>query len=242
LGHNDRIVSSTLLNIFNASSEYAKIMKIINLDNIEPKTISNIIFDWGGVITNIDNQATIKAFTELGHNYFDEFFTQSDHEALFGKLEKGLIDPAEFYTEIRGVIGRNLSDNVIKKAWCEMLLDTPVERIEILKRLREKYSTYLLSNTNRIHAEFYNAYLGKTYNINYRTLFKKAYYSYEMGMRKPDSDIFDSVLKHENLDPQRTLFIDDTEANIAAASTFGIIALHLTKENTIEKIFKKWVE
>jgi glucose-1-phosphatase len=217
-------------------------MKIINLDNIDKKSISNIVFDWGGVITNLNIMETVKAFSNLGLASFESVNLMDHQDDFFGKLEKGLIDPEEFYNEFRKYFETSISNTVIHDAWCKMLLDTPVYRIELLKKLAQKFTIYLLSNTNKIHADYYNKYLHQKYHVNYEALFHKVYYSHELGMRKPERELFEFLISDNALDPHKTLFIDDTEINVDMASSCGIIALYLTNDNTIEKIFKKWAD
>jgi putative hydrolase of the HAD superfamily len=43
-----------------------------------------------------------------------------------------------------------------------------------------------------------------------------------MKMRKPETAIYEYVLKEHDLKPQETLFVDDTEENTAAAKLLGI--------------------
>jgi len=217
-------------------------MKILNPDYIDRNHVTNIIFDWGGVISNIDYNATIDAFNKIGHKSFEKYFTHHHQDDFFKKFETGKISPEELYTSIRSETGNNLSKEIIDKAWCAMLLDTPFERIRILNKLKKKYSIFLLSNTNSIHTNYYNNYLKETYNIDFPSLFNKVYYSHTSGMRKPDIEIFEFVLKDSQLDPSSTLFIDDTEVNVDAADKAGILSLYLTPNYTFEKIFDQWVE
>jgi len=217
-------------------------MKILNPVHIDRNHVTNIIFDWGGVITNIDYHATVEAFEKLGFKSFEKYFTKHHQDDFFKKLEKGNLGAENFYSSIRTETGNNISDELIDKAWCAMLLDTPYERIELLQKLKNKFKIFILSNTNTIHANYYNNFLKMTYGIDFPGFFDKVYYSHEMGMRKPDVGIFDFVLKDSQLDPAATLFIDDTEINVDASSQTGMISLYLTPEFTIEKIFKSWVE
>jgi HAD superfamily hydrolase (TIGR01509 family) len=217
-------------------------MKIINLEKIEPKSISNIIFDWGGVITNINFKITLEAFSDLGEKSFEDFLINHSHNQILEDFEKGFISPEGFLDEIKRFMKQNISNELLKQAWCKMLLDTPPRRLEIIQALGEKYRIYLLSNTNKIHTDYYNEYLKGMFNIDYRKLFRKAYYSFELGLKKPDIKIFEHVLSDSCLDPSRTLFIDDTELNVDAASSLGILSLHLNQKNALEKIFQKWTD
>lgn len=217
-------------------------MKILNPVHIDRERVTNIIFDWGGVITNIDYQATIHAFDKIGHKSFEKYFTHHHQDDFFKKLEKGMICPEDLYASIRDEVGSKVSQELIDNAWCAMLTDTPYERIEILEKLNKRYKIFILSNTNSIHANYYNGFLNKTYGIDFPGLFDKVYYSHEIGMRKPDLEIFEYVLNDSKLDPASTLFIDDTEINIDSASKTGMISLYLTPEYSIDKFFKPWVE
>ena len=54
------------------------------------------------------------------------------------------------------------------------------------------------------------------------SLFDKCYYSDDLGMRKPDSQIYKYVIEDAGIDPNETMFVDDTESNTNAAETCGI--------------------
>jgi FMN phosphatase YigB (HAD superfamily) len=216
-------------------------MKILNLNNISPKCISNIIFDWGGVITNIDYHATVEALEKIGQKSFNDFFTP-EKDDLFRKFEKGIVEPKDVFQVIRKYIGRQISDDIIERAWVAMILDTPAERIELIKNLKSNYKLFLLSNTNAVHVEYNIRFLRQTQKVDFPSLFHKVYYSHEIHMRKPDREIFEFVLSDSNLDSSKTLFIDDIEINTDAADKAGMVAINITENSSIEKIFKKWGE
>ncbi|MBV8935872.1 MAG: HAD-IA family hydrolase, partial [Alphaproteobacteria bacterium] len=50
----------------------------------------------------------------------------------------------------------------------------------------------------------------------------------EVGLIKPDPRIFALLIERFGIDPQRTVYIDDVEANISAARPFAIHAIHFT--------------
>ena len=139
--------------------------------------IKNIIFDWGGVITNIDFDATINAFKEYGINDFEKYYCKVYQSKLFQELEIGKITPAQFREELREIIPFDITDNEIDTAWFAMLLDTPKENIEFLKSLKKNYRIFLLSNTNAIHVKMYDAIFETKHNLKggFRHLFEKVY-------------------------------------------------------------------
>ncbi len=201
------------------------------------KKTKNIIFDFGGVILNIDYQLTIDAFKEIGMNNFDTAYSQASQIHLFDNLEKGLISPEQFRDGIRLASGLDLSDEKIDYAWNKIILDLPKQRIDLILKIRNNYNCFLLSNTNTIHYDLYIKQL-QNFGINsFDDVFLKAYFSFEMGMRKPDAEIFEFVLKQESLNAEETLFIDDSIQHIEAAQKLGINSYHLKNKVDITLLF-----
>lgn len=54
-------------------------------------------------------------------------------------------------------------------------------------------------------------------DLGYRTLFDREFYSCDIGHKKPEAAYFLAILADLELPPERVLFIDDNEANVAAA-------------------------
>ena len=99
---------------------------------------------------------------------------------------------------------------------------------------------FVLSNTNGIHIEGFNEILeAATGYANLQAIgaFDKVYYSYEVGLRKPDADIFSYVLQDAGLDPAHTLFMDDGPVNLAGAQSVGLQTQLITPEYTIMDLF-----
>ena len=95
----------------------------------------------------------------------------------------------------------------------------------------------MLSNTNHIHIkEFHRKYHQKKRTQPFDDFFDKAYYSCEMGLRKPNAEIFEFVLQENKLDVTKTLFVDDSAQNIEAARTLGIQTILLAPGKFIEDL------
>jgi len=204
-----------------------------NIDHID-----NVIFDLGGVILNIDPFQTVSEMQKLGLGDFDAVYAHLVHTHTLDKLEKGLITQREFLDEIKG--GRQLTDEQVLDAWNALLLDFPKEKISLLKQLKDgsRFRTFLLSNTNAIHYQIYTRMLQDEYGFEgLEELFDKAYFSHDLHMRKPDAEIFEYVIRDSGVNPERTLFIDDSQANVEAARASGIQAYHLNGNNTINDLF-----
>ena len=196
--------------------------------------IKNIIFDFGGVLINLDYQRTYNAFKKLGIEDIKAAFSPLSQQALFDKLEKGQIEPEHFFEELRKISSISMEDQQIINAWNAMLLDFPIERIELLRKLKKDYRLFLLSNTNIVHYDEYFSNLQKEHQSNiFEDLFEKIYFSHQLGLRKPEPAIFKLVLEENGLLAEETLFIDDVKSNIEPASALGIKTLHLTSEKDL---------
>jgi len=188
---------------------------------MEKKGIKHIIFDFGGVLLPIDPQRTIDKFRHAGVKNIQALYSEQAQHGLFDKLECGMLSPEEFYSELRK-LGLDLSDNQIEEAWNELLLEFPTDKKEDLALLRKDYSLYLLSNTNEIHYIRYADEFQKKFNEPLRAQFNKAYFSFEVGMRKPNKDIYEYVLGNSGLKAEETLFVDDRAENLEAPEALGM--------------------
>jgi len=214
-----------------------KIMKLSEAKHKAHSEIKNIIFDWGGVITDLKFRECVAAFREIGFD-FDWTLAGSENDDIFLPFETGRITPEEFRTRIRRHTGNAVTDRQIDYAWNLVLGDLPEERWRLLEKLKSRYRLFLLSNTNIIHLQYYSGYLMDKYGTNgYHHLFDGTYFSFELGMRKPDTDIFEHVVNNEKLVPGETLFIDDLPENIHTAEKLGLRVYLLREPETLNDLF-----
>ena len=193
-----------------------------------PASIKNLIFDFGGVICNIDIKLTEKAFMNLGLKKFDSERSFSDSVGIFEDIETGTITPQNFRNKLRPHFETPVTDEQIDIAWNTLLLDIPDARIRLIEGLRKYYRIFLLSNSNEIHyLKYLENFRDQFGYADFDALFEKAYFSFRVGLKKPSLEIFRYVLQDCQLDPSETLFIDDTQMHVEGARNAGINAYHL---------------
>ncbi len=190
--------------------------------------IKNIIFDFGGVFLDVDYHRTERAFIDAGISNFSELYSQHSASPLFEDLETGKLNEVSFYDDLRKISGSRLADAEIKTCWNAILGGYYPQSIEKAKELKKKYRIFLFSNTNIIHyqrfMEIYHEQFGKD---DFNSLFEKAWYSQEIGFRKPYPASYEWVLNDAGLKADETLFIDDTLVNIEGADQAGLHTIHL---------------
>jgi putative hydrolase of the HAD superfamily len=209
-----------------------------------PKSFQALLFDLGGVLYDIDDQRSMDAFKALGLDDFDELYNLREQTDLFDALEIGKIGKKEFESEIGKYFKKKPAEGKIIEAWQALLIGMREENVRLLRSLRPYYRLYLVSNTNEMHLEPIDAEMRENFGVSQlRDLFDKAYFSFEIGLRKPDKSIYEYVIWDAGLDPDRSLFIDDNEDNVKGARMAGLHAFHMKRNSDLrEALIKAGVE
>ncbi len=198
------------------------------------ETVKNIIFDLGGVLLTLDYSKTERSFVDLGVANFNELYNQQKASPLFEQLETGKIGDDAFYEQFKRVANVDLDTKDMEVAWCAMLGHFPEEVLFWLDDISQRYNIYLFSNTNRIHHRaFQKIYKTQTGKENFDDYFIKAWYSHDLGLRKPYAQAFTKLLEIENLNASETLFIDDSHVNIEGANEAGLQTTWLKPPMTV---------
>ena len=202
--------------------------------------VKNILFDFGGVIVNLNKQNAINRFKEIGLANIEDYLNEFRQNGIFLEYEEGKLNAEQFYAEFRKLAGNdNISGEDIDSAWMAFLLDIPDYKFELLKELRKKYNVYLLSNTNPSIAKWAHTSDFSPEGLPIDAYFDKCYLSFEIGCAKPDKEIYEYIIKDSGIKPEETLFFDDGKANIEAASALGF-QVYLTDQNEdLRKVFEK---
>lgn len=180
--------------------------------------IKNIIFDFGDVFINLNKKAAEQQLNKLG---VKEVSQEMIH---FSQLyEMGLITTADFIDKFL-LLFPFISPQDFKKAWNSILLDMPNYRLDFIKTLSNKkeFRLFLLSNTNEMHISWIQENWGMHRYNEFVNCFEKFYLSHKIQLRKPNFDVYEFVLKENNLLASESFFIDDTIQNTEAAKELGM--------------------
>lgn len=198
--------------------------------------IKNIIFDLGGVVLNIDEYAVLDNIGKMGVDA-KQLLDNKDVKRLMLDFETGRVDSATFRLSMKQLSGTpDLDDEEFDRVWCSMLLDFPKERIDFILKTRESYPIYLLSNTNSLHYDRFSSDFSSRFGFPFDSLFRQTFYSFRMGLVKPDVEIFKSVIKQTGVNPEETLFIDDNADNTSAAAKLGLRTLTIARNSGLSQL------
>jgi glucose-1-phosphatase len=189
--------------------------------------IHSIFFDLGNVIINLKPEAAW--WEEDILPYFDAGEVARMMEAdLFNAYETGMIDDDTFRMELHMARKYDSEPSVVDNCWNAMLQDIPAERVALLKALSEQYELYLLSNTNNIHLQHILHYCEREFGYPiFDTLFKQCFYSHQLGLRKPDKEIYLQAWEAAGASFEGSLYIDDKAANLLVPAEMGAVTLHI---------------
>ena len=187
------------------------------------KDITNVVFDFGGVVAPADLSIVINKFKALGLEDIEKYLNMVRQQGFFGDFETGLIDKEEFRIRVGKEVGREVSMDECRDAYMGFFSTVPERNLELFRKLRaEGYRLSLLSNTNPFIVEWA---LSKEFDGHGHSLdeyLDSMYLSYELKVMKPDERIYRLMLESEKVAPSQVLFIDDGPKNIAAARQIGV--------------------
>lgn len=204
------------------------------------KSKNALLFDLGNVLLPIDLSLTYQAFSQLSTTFSpEEIQKKIIDNGLWLGYEAGLLTDEDFRNLLIDKLALNCSNEEFDQAFSALLLDFPPNIYTFLKDLTSNFDLYLLSNTSIIHSRiFLNIQLGPN-GENLFGLFKKAYFSYEMGLVKPNPLIYQQVLSENNLEAGQVVFFDDNAANIESASKLGIDSILIDPKTSLTQISAK---
>jgi glucose-1-phosphatase len=196
--------------------------------------IDNVIFDFGGIFLNINYDLAAKSLSELSSlKAPEQIYDKKTQARVFDDFEIGIISPDQFISKLKSMLVIKSDHSAVAKAWCQMLQDIPVKRVEFLKKVALKKRIFLLSNINKIHEDYLSDYIESSNELKgFYKIFEKVYFSHHLGMRKPNVKIFEHVVKENKLDVAKTLFMDDSPQHIEGAKEIGLQTVLLTPQNS----------
>lgn len=197
-----------------------------------------LIFDFGNILLDIDYRKTLASFNKLFEQNWQQENLPANVKQWMKILETGSIEPSRFIENFEALFDRRINQELFIQAWNALLIGIPQGRIDFIVNLKRRYNLALLSNTNAIHLEWVNDHLKSVHGLDLEAFgnicFHNVFYSHEIGLRKPDQEIYHFVQRKLNLSGDQILFIDDLAKNVDAAKECGWNAVQHDPKLAIE--------
>ncbi len=201
---------------------------------IDLKDTETIIFDLGEVIIDLDSKRVIDQFKKYSDKSAKDIIRLISKSQDLIDYEVGKMTDTEFCQVVNELLSIELSQASFEVIWNSFLGIIKLDKLHLMLALKEKFNVLILSNTNAIHQRAFDRRVGELIpSKTMADMVHTAYYSYELGLRKPDPHIYQKVIDLQNLNPAKTIFFDDRLENISAAQGSGIQAILVTYSDQI---------
>ena len=197
---------------------------------LRPRSADALLFDIGRVVLDIDFGKVMASWA--GH-------AGCEPARLVGRLspndawqrhERGEISDAEFFESLRSSLGIAISDAQFLEGWNAIFTGEMPGIAPLLASAAKRRPLYAFSNTNPAHI----AHFSQTY-ADVLSHFREIFLSSSIGLRKPDAEAYDHVIKAIGVPASRILFFDDSAANIEGARARGLCAIHVTSMDDVAR-------
>jgi glucose-1-phosphatase len=179
-------------------------------------TIDLVLFDLGGVLVELAGVAPMMELAGIDDD--DELWRRWLECRWVRTYERGDCTADDFAA---GVI-RDWSLSVEPRAFLDAFGKWPVGPLpgayELVQQVRQHVPIGCLSNTNAMHWEQNFVHWPILDAFDFRFL------SFELGVVKPDRDLFDRVASLLPVPRDRVLFLDDNTINVDGATAAGFVA------------------
>ena len=201
---------------------------------MEDNKVKILLLDVGGVLIKLNWKNFFKTLNIPEVVKGVDVRKWFDRDSKHNLLEKGLVEFSEFYEDFNSHFSLPINQLDFLKGWNSILEGTHDGLDSLLKEAQKSVPLKVLSNTNKVHFDLYSLW------APFKN-FDQFFLSYELGMRKPETEIYEEVLKETKVRPEEILFVDDLEANLLSASSLGFkTEFCLNSTDDLKTIFKRY--
>jgi glucose-1-phosphatase len=202
----------------------------MTLSLLSPGATDALLFDLGRVVIDIDFNKVLACWAGHAGCAPENLAGRLTPDDNFKRHERGEIEDAEFFAGLRGSLGIDVTDAQFLEGWNAIFAGEMPGIGPLLARAATRMPLYAFSNTNRPHVEHFTAaYTGVLGH------FSEIFLSSSIGLRKPDAEAYDHVVKAIGVPAERIVFFDDLLANIEGARARGLNAVHVTSPDDVAK-------
>ncbi|WP_407152329.1 HAD family hydrolase [Bradyrhizobium sp. ORS 86] len=197
---------------------------------LSPNSVDVLLFDIGRVVLDINFDRVMARWAEHAGCAPADLARRFVVDDSFKHHETGKVDDAAFFANLRRSLGIDLTDAQFLEGWNAIFTGEMPGIAPLLATAARRLPLYAFSNTNPAHvAHFSVAY------ADVLSHFRDVFLSSAIGLRKPDAEAYDHVVKAIGVPASRILFFDDTAANIEGARARGLRAVHVTSTDDVAR-------
>jgi len=181
--------------------------------------IEFVLFDLGGVLIEPGGVGPMRELSGIGTD--EELWARWLSCRWVRRFEAGLCSPDEFAAGVVADWDLELGPDAFLEEFGGWANDPYPGALELVAAVRDDVGVGCLSNTNAVqwHANYEATPITEAFSLRFL--------SFELGLVKPDREIFETVATRLPVPPDRVLFLDDNAANVTGAEASGLVARHV---------------
>jgi len=193
-----------------------------------PGDADALLFDLGRVVLDIDFSKAIACWAAHAGCKTDDLVERFVRTEAYWHHETGKISDAVYFESLRTSLGIPLSDAQFLEGWNAIFAGEMPGIAPLLARAAKRLPLYVFSNTNNAHVEYFSVI-----HADVLGHFREIFLSSSIGLRKPDPEAYDHVVKSIGLPAARIVFFDDLVENVESAQARGLKAVHVKSSGDV---------
>jgi putative hydrolase of the HAD superfamily len=197
---------------------------------LSPGDADALLFDLGRVVIDIDFNRTLRIWAEHAGCTPEQLAERFVRDDAYHRHEKGEISDEAYFASLRSPLGVELSDAQFIEGWNAIFVGEMPGINQLLARAAKRLPLYAFSNTNTAHVA--------SFSVQYAEVlghFRDIFLSSTIGLRKPDTEAYDHVVRTIGVPPERIVFFDDLAENIAGAQAHGLRTVLVKSPNDVAR-------
>jgi putative hydrolase of the HAD superfamily len=195
-----------------------------------PSSVDVLLFDLGRVVLDINFDSVMANWAGHAGCEPDDLARRFVVDDSFRHHEIGRIDDAAFFASLRQSLGIGITDAQFLEGWNSIFAGEMPGIAPLLANAAKRMPLYAFSNTNPAHVAHFSAAYADVLSH-----FREIFLSSSIGLRKPDAEAYDHVVKAIGVPASRILFFDDSAANVEGARARGLCAIHVTSTDDVAR-------
>ncbi|MGJ4950440.1 HAD family hydrolase [Bradyrhizobium sp. HKCCYLS20291] len=188
--------------------------------NLRPGAADALLFDLGRVVIDVDFVQVVSRWAAHAGCAADDLAPRFVRDEIYHGHERGTVSDAAFFAHLRGRLGIDISDAQFLDGWNAIFVGPMPGIAPLLARAAKRLPLYAFSNTNVPHVAHFTP--------RYADLlghFREIFLSSSIGLRKPDAEAYDHVVRAIGMPAEKIVFFDDLAENVEGARNSGLQAV-----------------
>ena len=198
-----------------------------------PEGVHALLFDLGNVLIDVDFARCARIWSAHAGVSAETLASRFQVDDAYRAYECGAMTTSDYFAALRRQLDIDLPDEVLAQGWQAIIQGEKIGLRSCLRRLKRRYSLYVLTNTNVEHEHVWS-----DRHRELLTIFDDVFVSSRMGCRKPDAEAFHKVARAIGEPLGKILFFDDAPENIDGARRCGMPGILVDTADTV----RLWTE